>query len=204
METEHIMMKTGYKEEEIIVNLAAPAADLAGQIAALKEASLNAFGELAEEVNRAGDRQSYRYDDEGRLTGRTAWSGNVTAKEYRDGGGSELVRYHDGTTALVTRDMAGNVIRAEGETGVIRYRYDAAGKLAEQYDEASGERTAYRYDRAGNRERMVNGNRDVRYVYGKNNELLRVRDVSQRLEVTYQYDARGREILRTYGNGVKQ
>jgi YD repeat-containing protein len=51
---------------------------------------------------------------------------------------------------------------------------------------------------------MVSGNRDVRYGYGKNGELLWVRDNGQGLEVRYEYDASGRETLRTYGNGVVQ
>ena len=51
---------------------------------------------------------------------------------------------------------------------------------------------------------MQSGNRDVQYRYGKNGELLKVTDMSQRLEVTYEYDARNRETRRTYGNGVRQ
>jgi len=51
---------------------------------------------------------------------------------------------------------------------------------------------------------MTSGNRDVQYRYGKNGELLRVYDNSQRLEVNYEYDVRGRETRRVYGNGVRQ
>jgi RHS repeat-associated protein len=102
------------------------------------------------------------------------------------------------------KDRGGNIIRVEGETGVIRYVYDAGGRLTEQLDEGSGERSEYRYDAAGNRVVMQNGNRDVRYSYGKNGELLRVFDNSQRLEVRYEYDITGRETRRVYGNGVKQ
>jgi YD repeat-containing protein len=76
--------------------------------------------------------------------------------------------------------------------------------MVEQTDEGSGERTEYRYDAAGRRTAMRNGNRDVRYSYGKNGELLGVLDNSQRLQVRYQYDIRGRETERVYGNGVKQ
>jgi uncharacterized protein RhaS with RHS repeats len=51
---------------------------------------------------------------------------------------------------------------------------------------------------------MASGDRDVRYGYGKNGELSWARDASQRLEVRYEYDARGRETRRIYGNGVRQ
>ena len=51
---------------------------------------------------------------------------------------------------------------------------------------------------------LLSGNRDVQYRYGKNGELLRVFDNTQRLEVNYEYDVRGRETRRFYGNGVRQ
>ena len=43
--------------------------------------------------------------------------------------------------------------------------------------------TMYAYDRAGQRVRMASGNRDVQYNYVRNNELILVRDVGERLEV---------------------
>ena len=46
---------------------------------------------------------------------------------------------------------------------------------------------------AGRRVRMQSGNRDVAYRYGRNGELLHAADNSQRLEVSYEYDVRGRE-----------
>ncbi|GHU10468.1 hypothetical protein FACS1894151_09860 [Spirochaetia bacterium] len=73
-----------------------------------------------------------------------------------------------------------------------------------EYDEKARERIDYRYDAAGRRTAMINGNRDVRYEYGKNGELLKVLDNIQRLQVMYRYDNMGREILRTYMNGVTQ
>jgi YD repeat-containing protein len=48
---------------------------------------------------------------------------------------------------------------------------------------------------------MKNGSLSIN---GKNNELLSVADNSQRLKVEYRYDVAGREVLRTYGNGVRQ
>jgi YD repeat-containing protein len=49
----------------------------------------NAYGELTGETNRLGDRQSYSYDQEGRVTGQSAYSGKPVAKEYRDSQGRE-------------------------------------------------------------------------------------------------------------------
>jgi RHS repeat-associated protein len=164
----------------------------------------NAYGEAVEETNRLGGKQRYRYDKEGRLSETTAFSGKQVRVAYQDGQGITTETYGDGTTAVIERDMLGNVIRVTGETGTIRYKYDAGRRLIEQTDAGAGEVTRYEYDHAGRRTRMASGNRDVRYGYGKNGELLWVRDAGQRLEVKYEYDAAGRETRRTYGNGVVQ
>jgi YD repeat-containing protein len=100
--------------------------------------------------------------------------------------------------------FSAKVTRVSGETGIIRYRYDAGGRLIYQKDEKAGEEAEYRYDGAGRRVRMRSGNRDVQYGYGKNGEVVKVSDNSQRLYVEYQYDEIGREVMRRYGNGVKQ
>jgi len=114
-----------------------------------------------------------------------------------------MIRYRGGVMCNC-KLKAGNIIRAQGSTGTIRYRYDAGGMLIEQVDEGAGETTRYVYNKAGLRARMASGNRDVQYYYGKNNELTYVRDTSQRLEVRYEYDSMGRETRRIYGNGIRQ
>jgi len=164
----------------------------------------NDFGELTGETNRLGDSQMYSYDGEGRVTTSAAYSGRQTKAEYRDSEGITITTYPDGKQSVIERDLLGNTMRAASETGTIRYKYDAGGKLIEQNDEGAGEITRYSYNKAGQRIRMQSGNRDIIYRYGKNGELLRVTDNSQRLEVTYEYDSRGREIRRAYGNGVRQ
>jgi len=164
----------------------------------------NAFGELAGETNRLGDSQSYQYDAEGRPASLNTYSGKQTRVEYRDSEGITITTYPDGRQSVIERDMLGNIVRATNETGTIRYKYDAGGKLVEQNDEGAGEITRYVYNKSGQRIRMQSGNRDIIYRYGKNGELLKVSDNSQRLEVTYEYDARGRETRRIYGNGVRQ
>jgi len=164
----------------------------------------NAFGELTGEVNRLADSQRYSYDGEGRITANTAYSGKQTKVEYRDSEGITITTYSDGKQNIIERDMLGNIVRATNETGTIKYKYDAGGKLIEQNDAGAGEVTYYTYNKSGQRVRMQSGNRDIIYRYGKNGELLKATDNSQRLEVSYEYDSRGREIRRTYGNGVRQ
>ncbi|GHU73936.1 hypothetical protein FACS189450_14400 [Spirochaetia bacterium] len=164
----------------------------------------NAYGEFTQETNRLGDRQSYSYDQEGRLIGKTGFAGKNVVNEYTDNMGTVTTRYSDGASRVIVRDRAGNIVKATGNTGTISYQYDAGGKLIKQSDGGARETTEYRYDRAGRRIRMQSGNRDVVYAYGKNNELLRVVDNTQRLQVNYKYDAMNREIERIYGNGVKQ
>jgi RHS repeat-associated protein len=164
----------------------------------------NAYGELTQETNRLGDRQGYSYDREGRLTEKTGLSGKKAISEYTDALGTVTARYADGTSRVIVRDMAGNIVKATGSTGAISYRYDAGGRLVRVNDEAARETAEYRYDRAGRRIGMQSGNRDVAYGYGKNGELLRVADSIQRLQASYRYDMMGREIERAYGNGVRQ
>ncbi|MCL2243647.1 MAG: DUF6531 domain-containing protein [Treponema sp.] len=164
----------------------------------------NQFGELTAEINRAGDTQRFYYDAEGRITTTSAYSGRQTVTGLNEAEGLTIIRYSDGTVSKFERDFAGNIIRAENETGIISYKYDAGGMLIEQNDTGAGEVTIYTYDRAGRLVRMQSGNRDVHYRYGNNGELLRVFDNSQRLEVSYEYDTRGREKKRQYGNGVWQ
>ncbi|GHV87843.1 hypothetical protein AGMMS50267_02030 [Spirochaetia bacterium] len=164
----------------------------------------NEFAELVGEVNRLGDRETYSYDKEGRPISIAEYSGKQVRAVYNDASGTTTIEYSDGSRIVKVLDRAGNTTSVSGETGTIRYRYDAGGKLVIQNDETSGERTEYRYDAAGQRIQMLSGNRDVRYTYGKNGELLRVLDNSQRLSVQYEYDTMGREIRRTFGNGVKQ
>ncbi|MDR1802532.1 MAG: hypothetical protein LBQ94_02910, partial [Treponema sp.] len=164
----------------------------------------NPYGELINETNRLGDRRSFTYDAESRITGSTAYSGKQTRTVYSYAEGKTTTIYSDGTQSVIEEDLSGNIVRITNETGTIRYRYDAGGKLIEQNDEGAGEVTRYSYDKAGRRLRMVSGNRDVNYRYGKNGELLYTSDNSQRLEVTFEYDILGRETRRVYGNGVRQ
>jgi RHS repeat-associated protein len=178
----------------------------------------NTYGELISEMNRMGDIQRFNYDAEGRLISRSAFSEKLTRVEYRAVEGLTITTFNDGVRTrtetqrvegsplqnIIERDLAGNIIKATNETGTIRYRYDAGGRLVEQIDERAGETTRYSYDRAGRRIRMQSGNRDVHYSYGRNGKLLRVSDNSQRLDVRYEYDMRGRETRRVYGNGVRQ
>jgi RHS repeat-associated protein len=168
------------------------------------EQDKNAYGELTAETDRLGDIQSYTYGNEGRNTGKTAFSGKATRIAYNDSTGAVTTSYADGETNVIMKDMAGNVLKAESAGGTLVYSYDAGGKLITETDSATGQNITYAYDGAGNRIRMTTTNRDVRYTYGKNNELLSVIDRSQNLSVNYQYDVMGREASRGYGNGVRQ
>jgi RHS repeat-associated protein len=164
----------------------------------------NEYGELIGEKNRLGGTMRYSFDKEGRQTERIEYSGKQIRTVYNDAAGTTTTQYADGTQSIITRDMSGSVVSAQGETGIIRYRYDAGGMLIEQNDESAGERTTYQYDSAGRRVRMQSGNRDVNYTYGKNGELKKVFDNTQKLMVEYQYNVLGLETKRVYGNGIQQ
>jgi hypothetical protein len=55
----------------------------------------------------------------------TVYSGKPIVKEYRDSQGRETIQYQDGTVVEIIKDLGGNIVRAEGESGIIRYTYDA-------------------------------------------------------------------------------
>lgn len=162
------------------------------------------YGQLSTEVNRLASSMKLDYDEEGRLSATTGFSGKLTSVLYDDAAGKTTARYSDGSESIIWCDFSGNVTQAKGDTGTISYEFNAGGRMIQQCDESSGETTHYSYDRAGRRVRMESGNRSVGYAYGKSSELTALSDSKQRLSVSFAYDVRGREILRTYGNGVRQ
>ncbi len=89
----------------------------------------NAYAELTSETNRLGDSQTYSYDAEGRRSSTTAYSGKMTRVEHNDVAGTTTTYYTDGTVSRITRDIAGNIIRAEGTSGALIYEYDAGRVL---------------------------------------------------------------------------
>ena len=164
----------------------------------------NAYGEPESEENRLSDTRGYEYDKEGRLIKTSGYSGKETSIIYEDQAGTTQTVYADGKVAEITRDMGGKVIRVKGETGIIKYEYDASGRLILETDEGAGKTLSYEYDSAGKRTRMLGAGRDTWYEYGNNGELLKVQDMAQSLSVEYTYNGNGWETSRKYGNGAVQ
>jgi YD repeat-containing protein len=88
----------------------------------------DSYGDMTQETNRLGDRETYQYDKEARLTGKTGYAGKKVLNEYTDSAGTVTTRYSDGASRVIVRDLAGNILKATGSTGVISYRYDGNAK----------------------------------------------------------------------------
>ncbi len=73
-----------------------------------------------------------------------------------------------------------------------------------QKDVTTGEEVYFEYDEAGNRIRFYSSNRETVYAYGKNSEVKEIFDNKQRIRVQLEYDKKGREVLRKFGNGTEE
>ena len=140
----------------------------------------DSFGRLTSEINRKAFTKEYSYDAEG----------NLISDSSRDG--------------LFTYDELGNILEAKNADCQLKYLYDKGGKLIYLNDLSAGEEIYYEYDEGGNRTHIKSSNRDTFYVYGKNNEVKEIFDNKQKLSIKLKYNNIGKEVLRTFGNGVKE
>lgn len=140
----------------------------------------DSFGRLSSEVNRKGLSKEYSYDAEGQLI-----SDNNNGANF-------------------IYDECGNVLEAKNSDSSLKYLYDKGGKLIYVKDLSAGEEIFYEYDEGGNRTHIKSSNRDTFYKYGKNNEIKEIFDNKEKLSIKLKYNNIGKEVLRTFGNGVKE
>ena len=164
----------------------------------------DSFGRLKKETNRKGFSQEYFYDSEGVLKNKTCFDGESVSINYLQGRTVEKILYSDGLENQFVYDAVGNIVEASNQYGTTFYKYDQGGKLIYQKDKESGEEIYFNYDEAGNRIRLNSLNRETVYSYGKNNEVKEIFDSKQRFSIKLDYDINGREVLRRFGNGIRQ
>ncbi len=166
--------------------------------------TIDGYGRLVAEKNRLGISQFYSYNDAGDLIKKVDFNKGVHTIAYDEKNNIQELLYSDNKKSQLTYTIAGRILEAQNETGVISYTYNKAGLLESQTDHAVSETTRYFYDKAGRRERYSSVNRDVLYTYGKNGELLNVTDKLQDLSVSFEYDMLMREVSREFANGIIQ
>ncbi len=164
----------------------------------------DSLGRLISERNRLGLIQYYSYDENGQLKSKINFDNGETVISYSYDKLEKVIHFSDGSKNKFVYDELGNLLEAENASGKICFQYDQGGRIILQKDEATGDEVYFQYDKAGNRTRLESNNRKTSYSYGKNNELKELFDSKQRLSIQVSYDTNGREVLRLYGNGVKE
>jgi len=168
----------------------------------------DSYGLLTTERDRLGNKRQYRYSAEDELTEATQRNGQVRSVTRRKG--SEITTYRDGSRYEITKDISGAVIYEKGidsegkRISEVTYRYDEAGQLIEQADDAGDTKILYRYNKAGYRTEMQTNDRYVVYEKDGRGRVMEVTDRKQYFKVRAFYDENDREIKRILGNGNKQ
>ena len=168
----------------------------------------DSYGLLTTEHDRLGKQRAYRYSKEDELTEAVQRNGQV--RSVTRSKGAEITTYRDGSRYEITKDISGAVIYEKGidsegkRISEVTYRYDEAGQLIEQADDAGDTRIIYRYNKAGYRTELETNDRHVVYdLDGRGRETV-VTDRKQYFKVRAFYDENNREIKRILGNGNKQ
>ena len=168
----------------------------------------DSYGLLTTERDRLGKQRVYRYSKEDELSEAVQRNGGVRSVTRRKG--AEITTYRDGSRYEIVKDMSGQVIFEKGidsagkRTSEVRYRYDEAGQLIEQADDAGDTRIIYRYNKAGYRTEMQTNDRYVVYEIDGRGRVTEITDRKQYFKVKASYDENNREIKRILGNGNKQ
>ncbi|MBR5400608.1 MAG: peptidoglycan DD-metalloendopeptidase family protein [Treponema sp.] len=162
------------------------------------------FGRLTDECNRLGFQARYFYDQENQLQKQIQPDECSAVIIYSADRTVHTVQYSDGSENYFVYDVTGNIVESGNAFGKTIYEYDKAGYLVFQKEVSTGEEINYIYDDAGNRTHLYSSNRETLYVYGKNNEVTEVFDNRQRIKINLEYDSAGREIKRSFANGISQ
>ena len=168
----------------------------------------DSYGLLTTERDRLGKQRVYRYSKEDELSEAVQRNGGVRSVTRRKG--AEITTYRDGSRYEIVKDMTGQVIFEKGIDGTgkriseVTYRYDEAGQLIEQADDAGDTRIIYRYNKAGYRTEMQTNDRYVVSEVDGRGRVTEITDRKQYFKVKASYDENNREIKSILGNGNKQ
>jgi YD repeat-containing protein len=148
--------------------------------------------------------ETYTYDLNGNLTGKTNRNGNTLTMTY-DGLSrllSQTVQTPDGTgDATYTYNLIGNIRSMSGGGIDTTYSYDELGRVIKESG-SDGTEQETSYDSANNRTRLVikvggTVKTNTTYTYDKLDRLYQVSENGQ-LQATYTYDENGNRVSLTY------
>ena len=165
-------------------------------------------GDLAKVIDSANRETLYEYDAARRLV-RTLMPNGIRETRSYDSV-DQLISVEsftsDGTKVLdytYQYDVRGNLIEAgEGSGRVRRFAYDPNQRLVRESVWDGGSlmsKTVYTYDAVGNRTDKIVGNDHWHYSYDMNHQLLSI--ASDGGTTTFEYDANGRRVRKTQGDG---
>ena len=147
----------------------------------IEQFTFDAQGNLVRTVNRRGQSVSYTYDA----------NGLVTRKDLPDG-----------THVDYTYDARRNLLSATGATGATTMEYDLADRMT-KITYPGGQFLQFTYDAGGRRTQAIDqsGFTDQLQLR-RGRPAAQLTDGSAQPIVTYEYDAAGRLIRETDGNGT--
>jgi RHS repeat-associated protein len=150
-------------------------------------------------IDALGRRTTFAYDDYDRLTRTTFADGTYKTTEYDEAGRKMAEVDQANKRTEFEYDPVGNLIKVTDAMGhETRYGYDSKNNRINQTD-ANNHTTHLEYDRLGRMiRRTYPGGDDERFGYNSNGSM--VYTVKGLDSLSYQYDSRNREILRTYHN----
>ena len=165
-------------------------------------------GDLAKVIDSANRETLYEYDAARRLV-RTLMPNGIRETRSYDSV-DQLISVEsftsDGTKVLdytYQYDVRGNLIEAGERSGrVRRFAYDPNQRLVRESVWDGGSlmsKTVYTYDAVGNRTDKIVGNDHWHYSYDMNHQLLSI--ASDGGTTTFEYDANGRRVRKTQGDG---
>ncbi len=105
--------------------------------------------------------QEFTYDNEGLLSQYKKYDGKLVNIEYDYAENKTTNTYADGTTEIITKDIAGNIIKAESGNKVSEFEYDAGGMCIVQKERDIDLEIKYTYD-------------NVKYTYNELNQITKI------------------------------
>ena len=179
-------------------------------------------GQLLGVQNERGERHTFAYDADGRMTREVDFAGRVTAYAHDPDGQTERVKdnaghvttldrdalgrvtdvlYDDGSQVAYAYDPRGFITSADNGQCVVERAYDALGRLVSETQD--GVEVTSEYDAAGDRVRRRSSlGSDVAFEWDPNGQLARLATHGYRA-LEFAYDARMNEIGRGVEGGVR-
>ncbi|MCY2987964.1 MAG: dockerin type I domain-containing protein [Planctomycetota bacterium] len=175
----------------------------------------DSHGNLSSITYADGSRESWAYNDPDNLSDPSVWTnrrGNATpgdpndhvvAYDYDTDGHLLSKTYADGSRVDYTYDTRGNLQTATDATGTTTFTYDPATEQLTRIDYPGRLWLAFTYNSAGQRASSLDQlGHQLTYHYDAVGRLDDIENESGVREVDYAYDAAGRLVLKTLGNGV--